>query len=49
MKGLFQRSDEEDEDNGYASSAIVSSVQTDRVPVNMADNSNDDLRRRLEA
>jgi len=48
MKGLFQWSDEEDEDSGYASSATVSSVQTDRVSVNMFDNSNDDLRRRLK-
>ena len=49
MKGLVQWSDEEDEDSGHASSATVSSVQTDRVSVNMADNGNDDLRRRLEA
>ena len=41
--------DEEDEDSGYASSATVSSVRTDRASVNMADNANDDLRRRLEA
>jgi len=41
MRGLFQWSDEEDEDSGYASSATVSSVQTDRVSVNMADNGND--------
>ena len=46
MKGLVQWSDE---DSGYASSATVSSVRIDRVSVNMADNSNDDLRRRLEA
>ena len=44
-----QPSDEEDEDSGYASSATVSSVRTDRASVNMADNANDDLRRRLEA
>ena len=49
MKGLFQWSDEEDEDSGYASSATVSSVRTDRVLVNMADNGNDDLHRRLKA
>ena len=47
MKGLFQWSDEEDEDTRYASSATVSSVRTDRVSVNMADNG--DLRRWLEA
>jgi len=45
----LQPSDEEDEDSGYASSATVSSVQTDRASVNMADNANDDLCRRLEA
>ena len=44
MKGLVQLSDEEDEDSGYASATTVSSVQTDRVSVNMADNGNDDLR-----
>ena len=49
MKGLFQWSDEEDEDSGYASSATVSLVRTDRVSVNMTDNDNDDLRRRLKA
>jgi len=49
MKGLFQWSDEEDEDSGYATLAKISSVQTDRVSVNMADNSNNDLRRWLEA
>jgi len=48
MRRLFQWSDEEDEDSGYASSATVSSVRTDRVSVNMADNGNDELRRRLE-
>ena len=49
MKGLFQWSDEEDEDSRYASSTTVSSTRTDRVSANMADNGNDDLRRRLEA
>jgi len=49
MRRLFQWSDEEDEDSGYASSATISSVRTDRVSVNMTDNGNDDLRRRLEA
>jgi len=48
MKGLFQLFDKEDEDSGYASSATVSLVRTDRVSVNMADNGNDDLHRRLK-
>jgi len=48
MRRLFQWSDKEDEDSGYASSATVSSVRTDRVSVNMTDNGNDDLRRWLE-
>ena len=43
MRRLFQWSDEEDEDSEYASSATVSSVRTDRVSVNMADNGNVDL------
>ena len=49
MRKLFQWSGEEDEDSGYTSSATVSSVRTDRISVNMADNGNDDLRRQLEA
>ena len=49
MRRLFQWPDEEDEDSGYASSVIVSSVRTDRVSVNIADNGNDDLCRRLES
>ena len=48
MKRLFHCSDDEGEDNGYASSATVSSVRTDRVSVHMADNGNDDLRWRME-
>jgi len=48
LKRLFQWSDDEGEDNGYASSATVSSVRTDRVTVHMDDNSNAELRRRLE-
>jgi len=48
MKRLFQWSEDEGEDSGYASSATVSSVRTDRVSVHMADNGNDDLRRQLE-
>ena len=39
-----QSSDGEDEDSGYASSATVSSVRTDRVSVNMTENGNNDLR-----
>ena len=49
MKRLFQWSDDEGEDSGYASSATASSIRTDRVFVHMADNDNDDLRQRLEA
>ena len=49
MKKLFQRSDGEEEDSGYASLATVSSIQTDKASVHMADNGNDDLRRRLKA
>jgi len=49
LKSLFQWSDDKGEASGYASSAMVSSVQTDRVSANMADNNNDDLRRRMEA
>jgi len=48
LKRLFQWSDDEGKDSGYASSATVSSVRTDRVSVHMANNGNDDLRRRLE-
>ena len=48
MRGLFQWSDEEHEDSGYASTATVSSIRTDKVSMNIADNGNDDLRRRLE-
>ena len=48
MKRLVQWSDDEGEDSGYVSSATVSSVRTDRVSVHMADNGNDDLRRRLK-
>ena len=49
MKRLFQWSDDEGEDSGYASLATVSSIWTDRVSVHMVDNDNGDLRRRLEA
>ena len=48
-KSLFQWSDDEGEASGYASSVAVSSVQMDRVSVHMTDNSNNDLRRRMEA
>jgi len=49
MRRLFQWSDEEEEDSGYASSVTVSSIRTDRVLVHIADNRNDDLRRQLKA
>jgi len=49
LKSLFQWSDDEGEASGYASSVMVSSVQTGRVSVHMADNNNNDLRRRMEA
>jgi len=49
LKSLFQWSDDEGEASGYASLATVSSIQTGRVSVHMADNGNDDLRRRMEA
>jgi len=49
LKSLFQWSDDEGEASGFASSATVSSVQTNRVSTNMADNNNDDLRRWMEA
>jgi len=49
IKRLFRWSDDEGEDSGYASSVTVSSVRTDRVLVHMADNDNNDLRRRLKA
>ena len=38
--------DRKDEDSRYASSVTVSSIQTDRVSVNMTDNGNDDLHQR---
>ena len=50
LKSLFQWSDDEGEEAGrYASSATVSSVQTDKVLANMVDNNNDGLRQRMEA
>ena len=49
MRRLFQWSDEEVKDSGYASSTTVSSIRTDRLSVHIADNGNDDLRRRLKA
>jgi len=48
LKSLFQWSDDKGNASGYASSATVNSVQTGRVSANMADNNNDDLRRRME-
>ena len=49
FKSLFQWSDDEEEASRYASSTMVSSVQTGRVSANMAENNNDDLRWRMEA
>ena len=49
LKSLFQLSDDEREASGYASSAMVSSVQTGIVLANMADNNNDDLHQRMKA
>jgi len=49
LKSLFQWSDDKGEASGYASSAKVSSVQIGRILVHMVDDSNDDLRRRIEA
>ena len=49
LKSLFQWSDDEGEASGFASSATVSSVQTGRVSVHMANNDNDDLHWRMEA
>jgi len=48
LKSIYQWSDE-GVASRYTSLATVSSVQTGRVSVNMADNSNDDLRQRMEA
>jgi len=48
LRNLFQWSDDE-KASGYASSATISSVRTGLVSANMADNNNDDLRRRIEA
>jgi len=49
LKSLFQWSDDEGEASGYASSTTVSSLQKSRISANMADSSNDDLCRRMEA
>ena len=49
LKSLIQWSNDEGKASGYASSVTVSSVQTGRVSVHIADNSNDDLCRRMEA
>ena len=49
LKSLFQWLDDEGETSGYASSAMVNYVQAGRVPVNMTDNNNDDLRRWMKA
>jgi len=49
LRNLFQWSDYEEEASGYASSATISSVRTELVSANVADNNDDDLRRRMEA
>jgi len=49
LKRLFQWSDDEGEASGYALSTTVSSVHRGKVSANMANSSNDDLRRRMEA
>ena len=49
LKSLFQWSGDEGEASGYASSATISSVRMGKVSVHMADNDNDDLRRRMKA
>ena len=49
LKSLFQWFDDEGEPSGYAFSITVSSVQTGRVSVHMADNDNDDLRWQMKA
>ena len=49
LKSLFQWSDDEGEASGYASSAMICSVQTGIISMHMADNDNDDLCRRMEA
>jgi len=48
LRNLFQWSDGEEEASGYASSAIISSVRTGLMSVNMVDNNDDDLCQRME-
>jgi len=48
LRNLFQWSDNGEEASGYASSATISSVRRGFVSANMADNNDDDLRRRME-
>jgi len=49
LRNLFQWSDDEKEASGYVSSTTISSVLTGLLSANMADNHDDDLRRRMEA
>ena len=49
LRNLFQWSGNEEEASGYASFATVSSEQTGVMFVNMADNLDEDLRRRMKA
>jgi len=48
LRKNFQWSDEKEEPSGYTSSATISSVRMGLVFANMADNNDDDLRRRIE-
>ena len=48
LRRLFQWPNDEKEASGYVSSVTISSVRTGLVSANMADNNDDDLRRRME-
>ena len=48
LRNLFQWSNDEEEASGYASSASIGWVRMEVVSANMADNNDDDLRRRIE-
>ena len=49
LRNLFQWSDDEEEGSGFASSATISLIQMRLISANLANNNNDDLRRRMEA